>query len=396
MKKLILIIILVFLETTAYASYTSVLYNELKSNDKLFFAYTANFSDDEKLITVSETSDGLLIRALSEDDGEELSDEFNIVTGGDNIYRLSVVKTGVHECILLETNDIKELYTVEDDTFKRVSMREYSVVTKIAESRFGVTDTFGNTKGGAYNLLNTMKLDKIKDYDFIDIKGSMEKSEETSLRNIIASAADIMYYDINDNNIDDIMVRVLNTCENFKELVPVSAGEFSGGEVGLVKVEYIDYIMTRLFGIEPPHPAVNELISRGYCTNNGYYNYTRAYNIPFSTEIRDIEAVYETEKGVYFVIFGDIYTENGVSIPEYSHMILQSSENGYKILKIDMGGELPDEHTVMEYTDKKERRHFFWEEEHENKDENGVIGYVLLIGIGALLFIVILKAILKR
>lgn len=371
MKKItvLLLIINILFVSSVKASLTEVIQEVLRTDSGLFFAASSKLQGGERLITVSDTENGFVIRVFDNEDGEESDDELNIVTGGGNVYRLSLINDGTYDSFLLETNAVKECYTLIEDKFTRREMPEsYNIVTKITEDNNGVKNKFGNSRVSAYNLINRMKEERLKNYSFIDRRNSISTERLDKIREIIAASADIMSYNSNNYDFDKLMKYILNTNANFQILNPYERGEYDNAYEGikLVRTEYIDYIVQKVFGLEPQHPYVNELVTRGFCVNNGYYSYTPAFNVNFSTEIRDITAVYDIGNGVYFTVFGDIYTENSEAVPEYSYAILKEDENGFKLLRIEMGGMLPEENEVMELAQVKEYEKYVWEKDEEN------------------------------
>ncbi|MDO5397077.1 MAG: hypothetical protein Q4G33_04025 [bacterium] len=371
MKKIIILLLIINISSvlSAEASLTEVLHKALRTDRELFFAVSSKLQGGERLITVSDSENGFIIRVFDEDDGAKIDDELNIVTGGGNMYRLSLINDGTYDSLLLETNGVKECYTLLEDRITRKEMPEsYNTVTKITENNNGVKDHFGNSMESAYRLINKMKEERLKDYSFIGRRNSMGTEKLNGIHRIIAASADIMSYNSKDYDFDKLMKYILNTNANFQILNPYERGEYDNPYEGirLVRTEYIDYIVQRIFELEPQHPYVNELVTRGFCVNNGYYCYTPAFNVNFSTKICDITAVYDIGNNVYFTVFRDIYTENGENIPEYSYAILKETENEFKLMRIEMGGMLPEENEVMEYAQVKQFEKYAWEKDEEN------------------------------
>lgn len=370
MKRIIVLFLIISTVSAASAEalLTEVLHGVLKTDRELFYAAASELQGGKRLITVSDTANGFAIRVFDEEDGAESDDELNIVTGGGNIYRLSLINDGVYDAFLLETNEVKECYTLLQDKIVRKEMpASYSIVTRIVENNNGVKNKFGNSRASAYNLINRMKEERLKDYSFIDRRNSMSTERLDLMRRTIAASADIMSYNSNDYDFDRLMKYILNTNANFQILNPYERGEYDNSYEGirLVRTEYIDYIVQKVFGLEPQHPYVNELVERGFCVNNGYYSYTPAFNVNFSTEICDIAAVYDIGNNVYFTVFGDIYTENGEAVPEYSYAVLKEEDSGFKLMRIEMGGILPEENEVMEYAQVREYEKYAWEKEEK-------------------------------
>lgn len=352
----------------ADASLTAVLSNALKNDKGLFFAYNAQLQGGERILTVSDTDTGFIARAYDEEDGAEICDELDVVTGGGNTYRLSVINDGVYDLLMLETNSVKEFITLLEDSFVLRDMPiEYKTVIRVTEDKNGSRQYFGNSRAAAYNLLNRMKEERLKEYSFIDRRGIIDSDGLNTVRSFIAASADMMSYDSKNHDFDRTMKYILNTNANFRIINPYERGAYDDAYEGirLVRADYIDYIVKNVFDLEPQHPYINELTARGFCVNDGYYSYVPSFGANFSTEIREIKKICDVGNNVYFIVFTDIYTENGYAVPEYSWAVLKE-ENGLKLLRIEMGGELPQEHEVMEYAGVNEYEKYAWEKNSEN------------------------------
>ena len=384
MKKWLVILILLMLPGRAEA-FSEVLTNAIKNENGMFFAYIADFKSGEYLITVSQSGDKIRICAHDEADGAQLTDVLEVYKYDGEI---SIIKSGDYEYLKC----FDSFYEIEDDTFKRCGVGEYKTVIRIATVKNGRADTHKNTIGAAYNLLNDLKKKQIHSYGFIDRHNSMSSEALQSLRCIIAASADVMSFDICNYDIDTLMRYVLNTHQNFYTAVEYNnAEEGSRGNILLADAQYIDYVISELFNVEPSHPPINELVEKGYCFNGTNYMYTPAFNVSFGTDIRDIEAVYDVGEGVYFVIFGDIYTENGKSVPEYSYIILKDTGEGCNILRLEMGGLLPSAREVTGYAGNCEAKKYAWEstEEEEAEDER-LVWVCLAVAAAAVPYLILL------
>jgi len=359
MKTIVSVIFLLLsAQLTAFASLPSILSRSLKNDGGLFFACMARLEGGTRLLTASDTGGGVVLRAYDDEDGDALDDELYISDASKSL-RLSLIRSGETEYLLLTGGDAL-CFTLLDDTFYTVPIPDkYRTVTGIAALRYGSLDTLGNTRGAAYNLLNQLKRE-IK-YSFIDRAGSMDSVALDTIRRTTAACADIMRYDCHAPDTDTLMRYILSTNANFKIVSSLSPNE-QGNEIRLVSADYIEDIARRIFGIEPPKPYFNELTERGYSCDNGFYHYIPAFNVSFATELRDIIAVYDLGGGVYYVTFGDIYTENGVSVPEISYAIYEKNGADLRLLRLGMGGDLPDERELLTYSGGGNYAKFVWEE----------------------------------
>lgn len=219
----------------------------------------------------------------------------------------------------------------------------------------------------------------IADYPFTNRVNELSVSEKQEITKTLTACADVMRFNIRNYNYDKLFKYVLYTHKNFQILtdIPADTGNSSNlgyNNVKLVNSDYIDYIMTRVFRITPEKPPVNELLERGFCYNDGYYYYIGGFGIYFATKIVDIKGVYDIGGGVTFVVFGDIYYEGDTRTPEYSFAILQNTENGYSLMRLGMGEDLPTSDEVRLYSPFKTYNEMNWN--INNVDNNNDVDFV--------------------
>lgn len=219
----------------------------------------------------------------------------------------------------------------------------------------------------------------IADYPFTNRVNELSVSEKQEITKILTACADVMRFNIRNYDYDKLFKYVLYTHKNFQILtdIPADTGNSSNlgyNNVKLVNSDYIDYIMTRVFRITPEKPPVNELLERGFCYNDGYYYYIGGFGVYFATKIVDIKGVYDIGGGVTFVIFSDIYYEGDTRTPEYSFAILQNTENGYSLMRLGMGEDLPTSDEVRLYSPFKTYNEMNWN--INNVDNNNDVDFV--------------------
>ena len=219
----------------------------------------------------------------------------------------------------------------------------------------------------------------IADYPFRNRVNELSVSEKQEITKTLTACADVMRFNIRNYNYDKLFKYVLYTHKNFQILtdIPADTGNSSNlgyNNVTLVNSDYIDYIMTRVFRITPEKPPVNELLERGFCYNDGYYYYIGGFGVYFATKIVDIKGVYDIGGGVTFVIFSDIYYEGDTRTPEYSFAILQNTENGYSLMRLGMGENLPTSDEVRLYSPFKTYNEMNWN--INNVDNNNDVDFV--------------------
>lgn len=248
----------------------------------------------------------------------------------------------------------------------------------------------------------------IADYPFTNRVNEMSVSEKQEITKTLTACADVMRFNIRNYNYDKLFKYVLYTHKNFQILtdIPADTGNSSNlgyNNVTVVNSDYIDYIMTRVFRITPEKPPVNELLERGFCYNDGYYYYIGGFGIYFATEIADIKGVYDIGGGVTFVVFSDIYYEGNTRTPEYSFAILQNTENGYSLLRLGMGEDLPTSDEVRLYSPFKTYNEMNWNINNvDNNNDDFVKSYIsipillLVISLGLIGLTACIVALVKR
>lgn len=249
----------------------------------------------------------------------------------------------------------------------------------------------------------------IADYPFTNRVNELSVSEKQEITKTLTACADVMRFNIRNYDYDKLFKYVLYTHKNFQILtdIPADTGNSSNlgyNNVKLVNSDYIDYIMTRVFRITPEKPPVNELLERGFCYNDGYYYYIGGFGVYFATKIVDIKGVYDIGGGVTFVIFSDIYYESDTRTPEYSFAILQNTENGYSLMRLGMGEDLPTSDEVRLYSPFKTYNEMNWNINNvdNNNDVDFVKSYIsipillLVISLGLIGLTACIAALVKR
>ena len=248
----------------------------------------------------------------------------------------------------------------------------------------------------------------IADYPFTNRVNELSVSEKQEITKILTACADVMRFNIRNYDYDKLFKYVLYTHKNFQILtdIPADTGNSSNlgyNNVKLVNSDYIDYIMTRVFRITPEKPPVNELLERGFCYNDGYYYYNGGFGVYFATEIADIKGVYDIGGGVTFVVFSDIYYEGNTRTPEYSFAILQNTENGYSLMRLGMGENLPTSDEVRLYSPFKTYNEMNWNINNvDNNNDDFVKSYIsipillLVISLGLIGLTACIVALVKR
>lgn len=190
--------------------------------------------------------------------------------------------------------------------------------------------------------------------------------EKENIRSLLSACADIMRFDKNNYDYDTLMKYILCTHQNFSlitNLSPETNISNSGMDgISIVNGDYIDNILISVFNLTPEHPPVNALVERGYCYSNGLYYYKNIFNTAFYTQIQDLTAVYRLGGGIYYVIFSDIYYENGTATGEYSFAVIQESYPlPYSLIRLGMGERLLSEAEIIAYTPQQTYQNPRWQ-----------------------------------
>lgn len=248
----------------------------------------------------------------------------------------------------------------------------------------------------------------IADYPFTNRVNELSVSEKQEITKTLTACADVMRFNIRNYDYDKLFKYVLYTHKNFQILtdIPADTGNSSNlgyNNVTVVNSDYIDYIMTRVFRITPEKPPVNELLERGFCYNDGYYYYIGGFGVYFATKIVDIKGIYDIGGGVTFVVFNDIYYEGDTRTPEYSFAILQNTENGYSLMRLGMGEDLPTSDEVRLYSPFKTYNEMNWNINNvDNNNDDFVKSYIsipillLVISLGLIGLTACIAALVKR
>ena len=168
---------------------------------------------------------------------------------------------------------------------------------------------------------------------------------------VIKSCADIGSYDSKSYDRDELMLRFLYTCENFKILTDTPMITSKSGNINMCNTAFVKDAVYKAFRIDAPTPPPDKLTTLGYCENNGYYYFTGGYSEYFATDVKDILKVTPLDDGSVYVVFSNTY-QSGNSSPqtEYNAIRLGYDSTGYYALSLDMGGNLTetDKHTAPE------------------------------------------------
>ena len=286
--------------------------------------FTAFFSDGEIGFAVFDCHDGL-----------QTADKLSFPVGGKNTYTLSLTSAGTETAVVLTTNKTDETFVLRCDSFVKTENPPSGKI-RLAVCKNGRLTL--PREPNVYVLMKRLRAARIADskyYNAVNDAGAETRREITEL---LSSCADVMRFDANAPDIDALMISVMNTHSNFTVPPKIKAQTLDGGAVGAVSAEFIDYIIGNVFGCTPPTPLPNELARRGFCCYNGRYYYKKPYNVPFSTEILDITALYELGGGVYYAAFSDVYHRGSEEVEEYSFAVVDMSEGGGgRVLRLGMG-----------------------------------------------------------
>lgn len=316
----------------------------------IIYASKAQFNGETFLLTVGVKGNVIECAAYDDADGIECTDILDIPFGSKGTYTVSVVNDGENNFLMAGVNSTYGFYTIENDFFTRISDINFEKKTDIAVCTGGSVKAI-SSKRDLYNFFNGLKRDKINAYSMPNYINTLSAEERQRIFETAAACADIMEYNANSSNYDDLMRYLLPSNRNFRALTDMQ-NEYlpESGGLSIVNAEYIDDILLNVFETEPEHPSVNSLLKRGFCFDNGYYYYKNPFNVFFATDVLDIDAVYNLSDELKYVIFTDIYRQGESAFPEYSYMILKKKDIGYAVKRIGMGKNLLSERELLKYT----------------------------------------------
>ena len=386
MKKILIlpVIILILTPLTVLASpqFDKVLSEKIyergiyDGSKGIIYANTKNFQGNESLYIAQITTEGFECQVYDDTDGIQLTDSM-LLPFEKNGCKLSVArKNGTDYVVFSSTNSgktVNRCYTLTNDAFSETEFSSFDTVTNIAGIEKGKVVSYTDSSN-VYRALNLLKENTISEYSLPNKVNTLSDDDITKMKNTITSCADIMSFDIKDYDYDTLFRYVLYTHQNFRILTDIdpqsgNSSNFGYNNISLVSSEFIDYVMENIFRITPEKPPVNNLLSRGFCYSNGYYFYTGGFDVYFSTQVLDITGVYELGGDVYYVVFSDIYNEDNVSKPEYSFAVLQKTNDGYSLLRLGMGENLPSQSEVRAYSPFSAHNKMSWSNSAATSDE---------------------------
>lgn len=252
-------------------------------------------------------------------------------------------------CISVYTNEKGEYFRLINDTFTKTEKKPGSAVP-IASYSSGTTKILAEPYD-TYNTLNDLKYLKIKSYALP--RRTLAGAEESELLKLIKSSADLMEYDSDNYDIHTVMRHTLFTYRNFTLLSDIPPDRTDVGSIMLCSSDFIDDVLYKAFRLEADKPAVNMLTELGYCYNNGSYYSVGGYDTYFATDVKEITDVFTLPDGSLLVIFSDTYTEgNSQPIPEISSAVAAKDDDGFYLLKLSMGSDLPDRSSFIAEDDR--------------------------------------------
>lgn len=236
------------------------------------------------------------------------------------------------------TNEKGEYFRLINDSFtKTLKKPEVSVpVLKYTSGETSVvTDPYD-----VYTSLNNLKSLRVSSYTMP--RRPLTDDENQELIYLIKSCADLMKYDSENYDIHTLMRHTLYTYRNFTLLSSIPPNHSSSGKIALCSSDFIDDVLYKAFRLQPERPAVNMLTELGYCYNNGYYYSAGGYDTYFATDVEEITDSFKLDDGNILIIFKNSYTEGETPpIPEISSAVAAQDDNGFYLINLNMGGDLP-------------------------------------------------------
>lgn len=367
----------------------------------IVYAGATVFEGRELLAVVYLKNNAINCDLYSADDGVEKVDGVSFNYGGNNQYIFSLGRVnGGDGCIIFDTNGKREVFILQKDTLRRIYdaavYNEERIVS--CNSNSIVCET---NPSNVYDFLNSEKEKKISSSAFTDCKNEIGTQKLSKMRDVLSCVSDVTEF--NKENVDFIRLlkNVLYTSRKYESIVGYkrdykkNSQEAGLEEIQSVSGEYIDDILIRIFGIEPEHLSVNNLIENDVCYTNGRYFFRGGYTDEFNTQIERIDSVYDLGGGRYYIIFFDEYTQNGYAFSEYSYAVLDENDDTYTVVRLSVGGDLLDDTRIKEYSlTAKEDGLFFKDGDNFLFAEKRKYAIKILIGIAIVSFCIACAAIL--
>ncbi len=383
MKKILLSVaffMIIFTKTAFGASqeYDKILdakireYGVFDGNGGVVYGSIEHFSEKSDMLFLLYFADNSVFCDIySDSDGIQHTDTLKFSRDDMKSCKISLAHLGNQSYLVAEKTEkgkkAAEFFTVIDDKFKNVAPVKYDNISDIAAFDEKGANIFDNSRDKLYMFLNSLKSDKINSFR---LKNHLDLLSEEERNNIIATlsaCADIMTFDNKNYDIDKLMLHLLCTHKNFLSIIGNTYQNAENGsdigfdDISMVSAEYIDSILQTVFGVTPEHPPVNALIERNFCYSGNLYYYKNIFGSDFNTEIRDLNGVYELGGSVYYVVFSDIYHENGKATPEYSFAVLRKNDTPpYSVIRLGMGESLLTSDEAMLYSPKKTFENSNW------------------------------------
>ena len=378
MKRIFAFIILIFAlfavsakaADTAREEFSNILNDTISAegafdgNNGVIYSSVEHFYYDNEMLLIT-SADGLRLdcSVYAVNDGAELIDTLTINIDPSDTALLSVVTYDNMSYLTLSHKDgDTEYFALLDDSFTHVPKIEYAGKTDIVRFTNGKADTLSNTPQNLYNFLNSLRLETINAYTYMNKVNVIDSDLRSRLTSFLAACASLTEFDRDNYDYDRVFKYVLFTHSSFEPIVPALPHSGESGDIKTVSAEYIDYIMTNILKITPEHPVVTALTERGFCYRDGVYMYTGGFSADYRTEILDLMAVHDLGDGNYHVVFSDIYYENGTVIPEYSYAIVSDENSVLSLIRLGMGKNLLTEHQISRYSSVSDMRSSAWEQ----------------------------------
>ena len=327
------------------------------------------YYDTEMLLITS--ADGLNVNCAvyAVNDGAECIDTLKLNIAPSDTALLSVVTyDNMSYLTLSHKSDETEYFAVLDDSFTHVPEFEYASKTDIVRYVNGKADVLSNSPQNLYNFLNTLRLETIDAYTYMNKVNVIDSDFRAKLISLLSSCANLTEFDRASYDYDRVFKYVLFTHDAFEQVVPLPTHSGESGGIKTVSAEYIDYIMVNILKITPDHPGVTSLTERGFCYRDGVYMYTGGFDADYRTEILDLLALHDLGDGNYHVVFSDIYYEDGAVIPEYSYAIVNDDNGALSLIRLGMGKNLLTEHQISRYSSVADMRAGAWEQDSSADD----------------------------
>lgn len=174
-------------------------------------------------------------------------------------------------------------------------------------------------------------------------------ADNDSLMPIIEACVDLGDFDRDTTGIDDLVLRVLYTHDNFVEISGKAPAVTTADNLKMCDAAYIQQLVHDVFRLTAPTPDPSRLTELKYCYNDRRYTYYGEYDGYFNSKINEITNTVSLDNGDLLVVFSNTRTNSdGESVTRYNTAIFGEDEAGVFLRSLDLDADLSDISAVID------------------------------------------------